>query len=144
MLLYICNMTPRKRPEDKLKTGRPQKWTKDAAMKLIRDYHDWLYESSTNLFFSDFCRSRNLYPQIISELEHKYPEFSEALKRVESIRKDNLCKSALTGVFNSTFSIFYAKNEFGMTDKQERELYGKDGGPIQYSGLDDFYRDVNP
>lgn len=135
-------MTARKKPEDKQKAGRKEKWTEAAAMDLYEKFRAWLLSDSKNLFFTDFCRQTGLYPQLQSELKEKFPQFSENIKRLEDIRRENLCKSALTGAFNPTFSIFYAKNEFGMTDKQSHELTGKDGAPL-FGSLNDFYSDAN-
>ena len=136
-------MTAKKKPEDLQKRGRKEKWTAEAALKLVADFEAWLLESPVNLFFTDYCRqNKGIYPQLQSDLKDKFPEFSENIKRLEGLRKDNLCKSALTGKFNPTFSIFYAKNEFGMTDKQNHELTGKDGAPL-FGSLNDYYGDAN-
>ena len=133
-------MTAKKNPEDLQKRGRKEKWTKEAALELIADFEKWLLADTSNMFFTDYCRQhKGIYPQLQSDLKDKFPEFSENIKRLENIRRDNLCKSALTGKFNPTFSIFYAKNEFGMKDKQDVEHSGE----IKFGGLDDYYGDAN-
>lgn len=47
-----------------------------------------------------------------------HPEFSDALKEVEKMNERMLMDNALKGLYNSTFSIFTAKNKFGWRDEQ--------------------------
>jgi hypothetical protein len=56
------------------------------------------------------------------------------------MQEQNLVKGALTGVYNSTFAIFTAKNVLGWRDKVEQEITGKDGSPL--AGIQVMF--VNP
>lgn len=68
------------------------------------------------------------------------PQFSDAYKKAKDMQEQNLVKGALTGVYNSTFAIFTAKNVLGWRDKVEQEITGKDGGPL--AGIQVMF--VNP
>jgi hypothetical protein len=61
----------------------------------------------------------------------KYPQFSDAYKKVKDIQEVNIVQGALSGKYNPTFSIFFMKNNLGWKDKVEQEISGPDGGPIQ-------------
>jgi len=46
-------------------------------------------------------------------------EFSGAIKKAKAIQEQNLVSGALSGKHQSTFSIFFAKNNLGYKDKTE-------------------------
>jgi len=56
------------------------------------------------------------------------------------MQEQNLVKGALTGVYNSTYANFTAKNVLGWRDKVEQEITGKDGSPL--AGIQVMF--VNP
>jgi hypothetical protein len=56
----------------------------------------------------------------------KYPKFLRAVEKAKGIQKHQLIQGAFSGEYNSTFSIFFAKNNCGMKDKVEQEISGLD------------------
>ncbi len=52
----------------------------------------------------------------------KHPEFSVAYKKAKQLQKDILITNAMRGLYNTTFSIFLAKNITDLRDKQEYDL----------------------
>lgn len=61
------------------------------------------------------------------------PEFVDTVKRVRA-RLEAEWEQRLAGP-NAAGTIFWLKNQ-GWTDKTERELYGREGGPIQIAAGD--------
>lgn len=76
----------------------------------------------------DFCLKINVNPATISDWAKRYPEFDDALKTAKLINEKMLAINALRGLYNSTFSIFMAKNKFGWRDEQY--LKGENMAPI--------------
>lgn len=66
----------------------------------------------------DFAKKIGVSSGTISVWGDKYPEFSEALKAAKELNEKMLAVNALRGLYNSTFSIFMAKNKFGWRDEQ--------------------------
>ena len=65
--------------------------------------------------------------------DERHKEFSATVKRAKQ-RIEMSLEQRLAGN-NVTGAIFNLKNNFKWKDKQETELYGKDGGPIQTKTL---------
>ncbi len=105
----------------KNKGGRPVKWTEKKSLELADELIKWLSKED-NIWINTFLAEKGLYPQITSELAEKYPKFSEALKRAKGLQEGKVVKNALTNMYNSTFSIFLLKNNFGWKDKVEQEI----------------------
>jgi len=66
---------------------------------------------------------------------HNYegrPEFMDAVKRARTVI-EAAWEDGLTGS-NAAGTIFWLKNQ-GWSDKQETELYGREGAPIRYTVL---------
>jgi hypothetical protein len=59
------------------------------------------------------------------------PDFLRAVEKGKGIQKHRLIQGAFSGDYNSTFSIFFAKNNCGMKDKMENEISGLDSINIQ-------------
>ncbi|PHS64343.1 MAG: hypothetical protein COB09_08170 [Thalassobium sp.] len=66
-----------------------------------------------------FARKVGVCRDTIHEWEKTYPEFSDAIKKAETIQKDILIQNGLLGNYEKTFAIFVAKNVTDMRDKQE-------------------------
>lgn len=133
--------------------GRPpkDKPTRDAPEhpKLGRPtkYEDWMADAIYEYFskpvgdfptLAGFAASINVSRDTLHDWAHaknvsgdlRNPAFSDAYKKAKDMQEQNLVKGALTGVYNSTFAIFTAKNVLGWRDKVEQEITGKDGAPI--------------
>lgn len=66
----------------------------------------------------DFARKIGVSVDAIRDWDKKYPEFSHSLKIAKEMNEKMLAINALRGLYNSTFSIFMAKNKFGWRDEQ--------------------------
>ena len=62
--------------------------------------------------------------------ELRNPNFSYAYKKAKDCQEALLVEGAMAGAFQSTFSIFTAKNILGWRDKSEQEITGADGAPL--------------
>lgn len=78
-----------------------------------------------------FCEWAEKYADVSKEED--YDEgISESRKKIKEILQSRIVKGATFNKMNPTFSIFNLKNNYGWKDKQESEVYGKNGQPVLY------------
>ena len=105
-------------PDDK-KTGRPLKWTEEAAMQLIDEFHVWIDESDDNIYVQDFFLMKNdVCKSSINELSNRYPAFSNAYKKAKEKQEMKLLKLGGKGKLNPVFTMFNLKCNHGYQDTQ--------------------------
>jgi hypothetical protein len=85
--------------------------------------------------FGAFAHKINVNLDTLNEWQkesnkEKYPRFSESYKRAKTLQKNFLIQNGLSGKFNSTFSIFVAKNITDMRDNKNLDITS-DGEPIK-------------
>jgi len=103
--------------------GRPTKWTEEKVLLLGQDLINWLKADRDNVWFERFLyEEQDLYPQFISEMVHKYPKFSELIKKAKKIQENKLVDGTLKHDLNPTMAIFVLKNHYQYTDKTQTEL----------------------
>jgi hypothetical protein len=103
--------------------GRPTKWTEEKVLLLGQDLINWLKEDRDNVWFERFLyEEQDLYPQLISEMVHKYPKFAELIKKAKKIQENKLVDGTLKHDLNPTMAIFVLKNHYQYTDKTQTEL----------------------
>ena len=118
-------MTPRKRPEDKVKTGRPSSITPEVLAKL---------EQAFAMGCSD--REAVLYADICMDALYRYqkerPEFAERkalLKEKPVLKARSVVVNSLSDPETSKWYLERkTKGEFNA--RAALELTGKDGGPL--------------
>lgn len=145
-------MTPRKAPEDKLKSGQPTKWTPQINEDIVEFFsqetsrereitirhkngtEETRFETVANPLptFEKYAHSINVNGDTIVEWAKpenmlKYPGFSAAYKRAKEKQKDFLVENGLMSLYSTAFAIFTAKNITDMRDKQEVEHSGNAG-----------------
>lgn len=110
--------------------GRPTKYEKEYAQQLL-DYcacnEDGFFPTKAG-----FAIKIGVDRDTLKEWASKHSDFSAAYKKVEDYQYNSLIPGALQGKYNPTFSIFFAKNNLGMTDKQE----------LAVSGFDEFLKSL--
>lgn len=74
-----------------------------------------------------FARSIGVCRDTIHEWSRVYSDFSDAIKKAETIQKDILIQNGLLGAYEKTFAIFVAKNVTDMSDKQDINHTSSDG-----------------
>lgn len=72
-----------------------------------------------------FASSIGVHRDTVQEWAKVHPEFSVATKRAKDLQKNMLVTNAIKGLYNSTFSIFLAKNITDLHDKQQVEHSGR-------------------
>lgn len=120
------------------KVGRPTKYDPKLCEEIINffDIAPYYERKITTTGKNDYCKEETIdvandLPHLITFARHigvsidtlnewtrKHPEFSEALKTAKAINERMLAVNALKGLYQSTFSIFMAKNKFGWRDEQ--------------------------
>lgn len=125
--------------------GRPTKYKPEYAERLIEFYSIPPYtivsdkdgniiEKANDMpFLVDFAKEIGVGTSTLHDwanrkdkegkLAHK--EFADALKGFHEHRERILATNALKGLYNSTFSIFTAKNILGWRDKLDHNVDGK-------------------
>lgn len=115
--------------------GRPSKYKPEYCDLLMAHMKE-------GLSFDAFGAKVNASRETLYTWTEKHPEFLDTKKRGESIARGmyekigtGLALGQVSG--NVTAWIFIMKNRFGWRDRQEIEHVGKDGGPIEYSNLNE-------
>lgn len=109
--------------------GRPTDYKPEYALGLTK----YMLESQGFPTIAGYAVEIGKHKDTLYEWAKHHPEFSDSLKRAKDIQEHMLVEGALGGVFNPTFSIFFAKNCLGYKDKIEQEHTGKDGEAIDHS-----------
>ncbi len=128
-------MEPKHNPRNTIKKlgGRPTEWTEEVAMELAKELMEWMEASEENILFNRFLyEKKGLSHQIISELCHKWPKFSDAIKRAKDLQESKLVDGAMKMKLNTTMTIFFLKCNRGWQDKQQVDVT-TGGKPIQIS-----------
>lgn len=82
-----------------------------------------------------FARQINVCRDTLDEWQKQYPDFSDAVKRAKAIQEDIAVTNTMKSLYNSTFSIFFAKNNLGYKDRTEADV--KLSGSVGLSTLYD-------
>ncbi len=120
--------------------GRPRKWTKEASMSLADELLAWLKKSDDNLFFERFLYEvKDLYPQLIGELQKYYPEFDATIKKARKIQEQKIADLAMKHKLNVAMAIFFLKHNCKWSDKGEPEVAKVEATDLnlKFPGLDD-------
>lgn len=122
--------TPRKKPEDKRKTGRPTDYRKEYCERLIE---------MGNLGYTKAMMARDLgvARMTLDNWASDHPEFLDALTRARDLSLAFMEEKGLAGLDMAGFnSSLYAKLMSGMfpgdySEHKKVEVTGKDGLPLQ-------------
>lgn len=110
--------------------GRPTKYKPEYCDMLIE-------HMSQGLSYETFAAVLSVSLDSLYEWEHKHPLFSEAKKEGRQKQRMTFEKIGMNAAlgkikdFNATAYVWLSKNMLGWRDKQDIEISGKDGGPIQ-------------
>lgn len=122
--------TPRKKPEDKRKTGRPTDYRKEYCERLIE---------MGNLGYTKAMMARDLgvARMTLDNWASDHPEFLDAITRARDLALAFMEEKGLNGLDMAGFnSSLYAKLMSGMfpgdySEHKKVEVTGKDGLPLQ-------------
>jgi hypothetical protein len=97
--------------------GRPT----DYLPEYCDDIVNWFLDESVVPLplFADYAIKLGVSRETLHEWRRVHPEFSDAYKKAKAIQKARWIKGSLQGKFNPAFTIFFGKNVFKWTDKQE-------------------------
>jgi hypothetical protein len=84
-------------------------------------------------FFSAFARKIGVADDTLTEWTHKHPEFSVAYKVAKKLQEEHLVACALQNQFQSSFSIFTAKNILGWRDESHQRHSGEIRNPTPFT-----------
>lgn len=112
-------------------TGRPRKIESPERMdELVSEYESKCFADEKAVTLTGLIRHLGLSSRQSLDEYSKYEGFSDSVKRakllVEQSYEERLSGNAPTG------AIFALKN-MGWRDKQDHEVTGKDGGPVESS-----------
>ena len=129
--------TPRKPKELHLPKGAPTKWTPGINDALT----DYFRTGNARDFptFEEFGCDNDIHVDTMVEWckpenAGKYPGFSEAYAKAKQRQHSLVTRHAITGKYAAAFSIFFAKNNMGMSDSHDHRHSGALGF---YDILDD-------
>lgn len=74
------------------------------------------------------CNKTSIY-----EWEKIYPAFSNALDKIREEQKKRLIEKSLSGDYNPMIAKLILSANYGISEKTEATITGKDGGPIDHS-----------
>ncbi len=83
-----------------------------------------------------FARKILVHRDTVHEWSKEYPEFSDAIKRAKTIQEDIWTTNGMKGYYDTTFAIFFGKNNLGYVDKTEQKVtVEKDGAAVLAASL---------
>ena len=77
-----------------------------------------------------FAKYLGVTRQTLDNWSKEYPEFFDALERIDAEQKDRVINKGLSGDYNPTIAKLILSANHGMAEKSSQEISGKDGGPI--------------
>lgn len=105
--------------EDKNKGGRPLKYENvEDVEKVINDYFKECDKKQIPYTVSGLAYALNMSRQSLLNYENK-EKFFDTIKKAKDKIEVQLEENALLGRYNTTFTIFNLKNNYGWQDKQE-------------------------
>jgi hypothetical protein len=137
-------MTPRKKPEDKLKVGRPTIYTPEINKKA-EEYLETTGRMQTRLpKLTEFYRFIGISRQCADEWKDKYQEFGDTCKKIHELQQEELIDDGLFGgkEVNPGMAIFLLKVNHGMVETSHTDITS--GGqpiPILGNSVTDVHKD---
>ncbi len=78
-----------------------------------------------------FAESIGVHHETLRNWAQSHPRFRVAYQRARNIQLGKLANNAMTGLYNPKFAIFFAENNFDMTEKAQVD------NKVQHIGLDE-------
>jgi hypothetical protein len=122
--------TPRKRPEDKVKTGRPSSYLPEYCARVV----EMGGQGNSPL---QMAAELGVLRETLYDWAKIHPEFSTAFTRAKELSQKWWEDAGKTGVFAEKFNAqvwkFVMSNRFkhDWAERRVQEVSGPDGGPIQ-------------
>jgi hypothetical protein len=116
--------------------GRPSSYTKDMADRL-RAYTASGYEANGDVIptVEGGCLEIGISKSMAYRYRDEHPEFRDALEELMQKQGRSLINKGLSGDYNSTIAKLLLHGH-GYNDRQETEVSGPNGGPIQVSRIE--------
>ena len=96
---------------------------KDRDGEIIRDKDGLAVVRPAKLpTLVQFAKSIGVHRDTINAWEHKYDEFSDAVKMAKALQEDIIIQGGLLGYYDKTFAIFTGKAVCGMRDGGEPDV----------------------
>ena len=102
------------------KRGRPLKFTPIKLKKKFKEYIDHCIKEELFPNIAGFAVYANFNRDNYYEYQKNRPEFSDTIKEIEALLEDVTLQQGI--IKPSSFLIFYMKNKFNYTDKQDIDL----------------------
>jgi len=81
--------------------------------------------------FQGFANSIEVNGDTLVEWSKIHQDFSAAYSRAKELQEHIWLTNGMNNLYNSQFAQFFGKNCLGYKDKNETEISGPNGGPIQ-------------
>jgi len=102
-----------------------EKWTQENVLEKLQEIDQLSKEDKNVVFLYEALELVDLYPDVWQYWKEKFKEDIDvfrAIKKIEQMLENRICKKGLTGEHNATMSIFLLKAKYGYSDKQEINL----------------------
>lgn len=109
--------------------GRPKKYTEDVIENIRKNMEDYIKVTDIPIV-AEFAYQNDVPRQTLYDFASSNEAFSDTIKRLIDKKEAQLEKLATLNAVNPTMAIFSLK-QLGWKDKQQTELTGKEGGPIE-------------
>jgi len=101
------------------KGGKPRRFkTPEVMQKELKKYEKYLEETGKPFLLIGFANFCGVHRTILDGYADK-PEYSDTIKQIKQKAELDLLEGAMSGTYNATASIFFAKNNHNYTDKTE-------------------------
>ena len=111
--------------------GRPSKYNK-TILKKTQEFMDGGYKDSGAVIPT--LEGLALYLGLVPSTVHKWanedgnkPEFSEALRRITAMQRENLLTGGLTGSYNASIAKLLLSHNHGVMERSQVDTVSSDG-----------------
>lgn len=103
----------------KKSVGQPRRFKTPKAMeKELKKYEKYLVETGKPFLLIGFANFCDVHRTILDGYADK-PEYTDTIRKIKQKAELDLLEGAMSGAYNASASIFFAKNNHNYKDKTE-------------------------
>lgn len=114
--------------------GRPTKYNEQTVPTILK-YLKEKREAGDIPYIEEAAVEIDISMETVNQWRKKHKDFSEAIKKIETLQKFMLLKGSIEGDYVPSSAIFQLKANHGMVETSRQEVTGRGGQPL-FGGVD--------